>query len=150
VLPEPALFTHRLVGNEFALDARLTDSSASLTVEELAGASGLTPADVQDLERFGLVEHRTIGTTPVYDDEALLVARLAAAFLAHGVEPRHLRMYKVAADREAGVLEQVVLPIARHRSPESRRKVNDTLTELGRLGEGLHAAMLRRALKHVT
>ena len=40
----------------------------------------------------------------LYDDEALVVARLAASFLRHGVEPRHLRMYKMSADREAGFL----------------------------------------------
>jgi hypothetical protein len=80
----------------------------------------------------------------------LLVARTAAVFLSHGVEARHLRMYKVAADRESGVFEQVVLPLVRQRDPDARRRAADTLDELARLGEGLHAAMLRRALKHIT
>ncbi|HEV8296242.1 MAG TPA: MerR family transcriptional regulator [Acidimicrobiales bacterium] len=150
LLPEPALFSQRPAGSEFTLERRLSDTAASLTADELAAATGLTLVEVADLERYGLVEHRSIGATPVYDEDALLVARLVAAFLVHGVEARHLRMYKVAADREAGVFEQIVLPLARQRTPDARRRVNDALTELGRLGESLHAAMLQRALKHVT
>ena len=96
-----------------------------------------------------LIEHRSLGSTVVYDDEALLVARAAAMLRGHGVEPRHLRMYKVAADREAGVYEQVVSPILRQRDPESRRNANETIEQLARVGETLHAAMLRRALKHL-
>ena len=126
------------------------DTSVSLTAEELAAASGLSLGDIVELERFDLIEHRSLGATAVYDDEALLIARAAAQLRAHGVEPRHLRMYKIAADREAGVYEQVVLPILRQRDPESRRRANETIEELARLGEGLHAAMLRRALKNLT
>jgi hypothetical protein len=126
------------------------ESSVSLTIDELARASGLSVADIAELERFGLIEHRSLGASAVYEDEALLVARTAAVFLSHGVEARHLRMYKVAADRESGVFEQVVLPLVRQRDPDARRRAADTLDELARLGEGLHAAMLRRALKHIT
>jgi DNA-binding transcriptional MerR regulator len=152
VLPEPALFTHRLAAEVSPVPGPRGsgDTAVSLTSEELAAAAGLSSASLADLERFGLIEHRAIGSTVVYDEDALLVARLAAAFLAHGVEPRHLRMYKVAADREAGMLEQVVLPLARHRAPDARRKVTDTLGELARLGAGVHAAMLLRALRNLT
>ena len=143
VLPEPALFAQRPIMPTY----RGGESAVSLTVDELAASCGLSVADIADLERFDLIEHRSIGATVVYDEEALLVARLAAAFLSHGVEPRHLRMYKVAADREAGVCEQVVSPIIRQRNPDARRHAADTIAELTRLGEGLHAAMLRRALK---
>jgi DNA-binding transcriptional MerR regulator len=164
VLPEPTLFSHR--SSEPTLFAHRSgepeplstpgpsrppvDSSVSLTVEELAAASGLPRADIADLERFGLLEHRTIGATDVYDDDALLVARLAAAFRDHGVEARHLRMYKVAVDRESGFIEQMVLPFARQRSPEARARVSETIDDLSRLGEGLHAALLKRALKHLS
>jgi len=144
VLPEPALFAQRPLPPPVY---HRGDSSVSLTVDELAAASGLSSSDIADLERFDLIEHRSIGSTDIYDDEALLVARLASAFLAHGVEPRHLRMYKVSADREAGICEQVVSPILRQRNPDARRHAADLIAELTRLGEGLHAAMLRRALE---
>jgi hypothetical protein len=127
----------------------VSSTSVSLTAEELAGASGISVDDIADLERFGLIEHRSIGTTAVYDDDALVVARAAAAFLAHGIEARHLRMYKVAADRESGVFEQVVLPLMHQRNPEARQRAIETVDELARLGEVLHSAMLRRALKNL-
>jgi hypothetical protein len=152
VLPEPALFTHRLAADisPVPLPRAEGDTAVSLTPDELAAATGLSASNIADLERFGLIEHRAIGSTVVYDDDALLVAKLASAFLSHGVEPRHLRMYKVAADREAGMLEQVVLPLARNRAPDARRRVVDTVGELARLGAGVHAAMLRRALRNIT
>jgi DNA-binding transcriptional MerR regulator len=150
VLPEPAIFSHR-ASNEppRPVFGDVSPTSVSLTADELAAAAGISTSDVADLERFGLIDHRSLGSTAVYDDEALLVARAAAVFLSHGIQPRHLRMYKVAADRESGVFEQVVLPLVHQRSPEARRRAVEVVDELARLGEVLHAAMLRRALKNL-
>jgi DNA-binding transcriptional MerR regulator len=151
VLPEPALFSHRSPSAPTrSVFSELASSSLSLTADELAAASGLDAAAIADLERFGLLEHRSVGSTVVYDDDALIVARAAAVFLSHGIEARHLRMYKVAADRESGVFEQVVLPLVHQRNPEVRRQVMDLVDELAHLGEVLHSAMLRRALKNIT
>jgi hypothetical protein len=149
VLPEPALFHRAPTEPARSVFSDLSTTSVSLTAEELAAAGGISTADVADLERFGLIEHRSLGTTAVYDEEALLVARAASAFLAHGIEARHLRMYKVAADRESGVFEQVVLPLVRQRNPEARQRAAETVDELARLGAVLHSAMLRRALKNL-
>jgi hypothetical protein len=150
VLPEPALFAHRAPSEPArSMFTEASSTSVSLTVEELAAATGISVGHIADLEKFGLIEHRSLGTTAVYDDEALIVARAAAVFLAHGIEPRHLRMYKVAADRESGVFEQVVLPLVHQRSPESRQRAIEMVDELARLGEVLHSAMLRRALKNL-
>jgi hypothetical protein len=77
----------------------------------------------------------------------LLVANLAAGFMRYGVEARHLRMYKVAAEREASFFEQVVMPMLKQRNPQARRQAGDTLSELSRLGQSLRAAMLRQALR---
>ncbi|MGI9119693.1 MAG: MerR family transcriptional regulator [Acidimicrobiales bacterium] len=122
-------------------------TSATFTRDELAKASGLSPADLAQLERHGLLVGSAVGRQLQYDGEALVVARLAAAFASHGVEPRHLRMYKNSAEREAGFYEQVVLPYMKQRNPGARRQALDTLNELCRLGEGLRNALLRRALR---
>ena len=82
-----------------------------------------------------------------YDEEALMVAQLAAGFMKYGVEARHLRMYKTAGEREAGFLEQVVLPMLKQRNPQARRQAAEALSDLTRLGQGLRAAMLRQALR---
>jgi DNA-binding transcriptional MerR regulator len=122
-------------------------SAVSLTRDELASATGLPDKIITELERYGLVTGRPMGRDTLYDEEALVVARLAAGFLRYGVEARHLRMYKVAAEREASFFEQVVLPLVKQRNPAARRQAVDNLAELASLGESLRGAMLRHALK---
>jgi hypothetical protein len=77
------------------------------------------------------------------------VARAAAGFARHGVEARHLRAWRNAADREAGLFEQIVLPLLRQRNPQARTQAGATLEELGQLGGDLRAALLRQALRDV-
>jgi hypothetical protein len=125
-------------------------SAVSLTREELAGAAGLHERVLSDLERYGLITGRPMGRDTLYDEEALVVARLAAGFMRFGVEARHLRMYKVSAEREASFFEQVVLPLVKQRNPDARRQAVTNLGELTELGENLRAAMLRQALRSYT
>jgi DNA-binding transcriptional MerR regulator len=122
-------------------------SGTSLTVQELASSCGLEPDDLKELERYGLIVSRTVGGTAYYDDDALAAAHVAAGFMKFGVEARHLRMYKTAAEREAGFFEQVVMPMLKQRNPEARRQAGETLAELARLGQRLRSAMLRNALR---
>jgi DNA-binding transcriptional MerR regulator len=128
-----------------ALDSGMT--GVSMTAEELANAAGLDADGVAELTRYGLLAGRTVGSATLYDDEALVVARLAAAFLRHGVEPRHLRMYKMAADREAGFLEQLASPMVRQRDPAARRQAFELVGELCSLGDRMRASLLRRSIR---
>jgi DNA-binding transcriptional MerR regulator len=125
-------------------------SGVSMTRDELGAAAGLSARNLDELERFGLLAGRPMGREILFDEEALLVARLAAGFLRFGVEARHLRMYKVAAEREAGFFEQVVMPVVKQRNPAARRRAAEMLHELAGLGEDLRAAMLRQALRDYT
>jgi len=128
--------------------ARAPDPGAlSLTADELAHASGLTARDVRDLERFGLLEGSTVGEATYYDGDALVVARTAAGFLQHGIEARHMRSYKVAIDREAGMFQQIVAPVLKQRNPEARRRAAQTVAELMRLGEDMRSVLLQRELR---
>lgn len=122
-------------------------SSATFTREELATASGCDEAALADLERYGLLVGKAVGGSSYFDEESLIVARLAAAFARHGVEARHLRMYKMAAEREAGFFQQVVLPGVKQRDPAARRRSLEALADLVRLGEGLRGSILRQALR---
>jgi DNA-binding transcriptional MerR regulator len=121
--------------------------AVSLSLDELAEASGLTPRDVRDLERFGLIEARHGDAGGGYDGDALVIARTAAGFLQHGIEARHMRTYKVAVDREAGLFEQIVTPVLKQRNPEARVRAQRTVTELIRLGEVMRGVLLRRELR---
>ena len=129
---------------------QVVHTGVSMTLEELSTACGLSAAELGELQRYGLIAGRPVGGTTYFDEEALIVANLAAGFMRFGVEARHLRMYKTAAEREAGFFEQLVMPMLKQRNPKARRQAVDTLVELGKLGQGLRAAMLRMALKDHT
>jgi DNA-binding transcriptional MerR regulator len=122
-------------------------TSVSLTRAELCSASHLREAEIEDLESYGLLEGRNVGADVYYDGDALVVAQKAAGFIARGIEPRHLRMFKVAAEREAGFLEQVVMPMLKQRNPDARVEAQAILGELAALGQSLRAALLRHSLR---
>jgi len=122
-------------------------SGASMTDDELATAAGLDVASVKELQSYGLLSGRVVGGVEYYDEDALIVARLAAGFAAFGVEARHLRLHKHAAEREAGFVEQVVLPLLKQRNPESRQRAHSAAAELSRLGQQLREVLLRTTLR---
>jgi DNA-binding transcriptional MerR regulator len=117
------------------------------TAEELAAAAGLDLEVLRELERFGLVTGHRVAGAMEYDADALAVARAAAGFARHGVEPRHLRGYLIAAEREAGLYEQLVLPLARQRTSAGRRAAAARLDELVDLGASMRSALLRSAFR---
>ena len=71
----------------------------------------------------------------------------AVGFLRRGVDARHLRGWRTSVEREAGLFEQLVLPLMRHRNPQARGQVSAKLTELDGLSVRLRAAMMRAALR---
>ncbi|MCV2489068.1 MerR family transcriptional regulator [Geodermatophilus sp. YIM 151500] len=115
-----------------------------LTPEEFARAAGLEPGQLADCVQFGLLTPDDDGRHPVAD---LPVARAAAGLARHGIEPRHLRVYRTAADREAGLVEQVVAPVLRARSEEARTRATEKLRELAGLSARLHTALLEARLR---
>ena len=124
--------------------------ASSLTFDELVDVSGLTAAQLREVERYGLVISRPVGRTSYYDEEALVIARLVAGFLRFGIEPRHVRMYRTSAEGEAGVFEQVILPLVKQRNPQARAQALASLSELTQLGSGMRDAMMRQALRNYT
>jgi DNA-binding transcriptional MerR regulator len=117
------------------------------TAEELAVAAGIGLDLLRELERFGLVTGKRVAGSVEYDGDAVEVARAAGGFARHGIEARHLRAYLTAATREAGLYEQLVLPLARQRTAAARRAAGDRLDELVDLGASLRTALLRSALR---
>ncbi|MFD9483095.1 MerR family transcriptional regulator [Streptomyces sp. NPDC059991] len=110
--------------------------------ELLVGAE-VTEAELTDWESYGLLK---AGPEGGYDAESVNVARLVADLGRFGLEPRHLRAMKAAADREAGLIEQVVAPLRLHRNPQTRAHAEATVRELAALSVRLHAALVQTAL----
>jgi DNA-binding transcriptional MerR regulator len=120
-------------------------SDIRLTREELATAAGLDVEQVEQLEQYGLVAPRPGGS--FYDGDALVVAKTVAEMSRFGIEARHLRPFKSAADREIGLFEQVVSPMVRQRNPEARSRAEETVRELAALSIRLHSTLVRAGLK---
>ena len=116
-----------------------------LTRAELASAAGLTTEQLDQLEQYGMVAPRS-GTT-YYDGDALIVAKTVAEMHRFGIEARHLRPFKSAADREIGLFEQVTAPLVRQRNPEARARAEETTRELAALSIKLHSALVRAGLR---
>ena len=118
-----------------------------MTFDELCAASGLQSAQLEELVSYGLLQGRPVGGSVFFDASAVAVARVAGAFARFGVEARHLRLHKHAAEREAGFIEQIVLPLVKQRNPEARRRAVETAAELARLGQALRGELVQRSLR---
>ncbi|GAB3583265.1 transcriptional regulator FtsR [Calidifontibacter terrae] len=110
------------------------DSGAALRLNaaELAKAAGLDDAGVRDLRDFGLVRPDADG---FYGSDSLQIARAAGALLAHGIGARHLRPFRLAADREMSLVQQLSMTSG---GAEAAELVRDCLA--------LHLALVRSGL----
>ncbi len=119
------------------------EGSVSLTTAELSAAANAGAELIGALVRFGLIRGRDTAAGTIFDHEALIVARAASAFAERGVEARHLRMFKIAVERESGLYEQILAPlILRGRNDEAGAE----LSELVNLAETIRRSLLRRIL----
>jgi DNA-binding transcriptional MerR regulator len=119
-------------------------SEIRLSRKELLDAAGLTPEQLDQLEQYGLLSARGGGSH--YDGDALVVAKTVAEMGRFGIEARHLRPFKAAAEREIGLVEQVVTPLVRQRNPEARARAEEVARELAALSVKLHATLVRTGL----
>ena len=122
-------------------------SDAQFTRDELCRAAGATVEQLLELESFGLVSARGSGERGAwYGGDDLILLRLARELGDYGLEARHLRMYKLFAEREAALFEQVVAPLVRQRNPEARARARDTIDSLAKLGGRMRDLALRSAV----
>lgn len=119
-------------------------SQVRLGRAELVAHSGVDESTLGELERLGVLVSDPPGW---YDADALIIARAVAGLAAYGLEPRHLRAYRSAADREVGLFAQLVAPLARQSDPAARARAAETARELMALSQQLHAALVRVGLR---
>jgi DNA-binding transcriptional MerR regulator len=142
-VPLPAQGAQReLLEGAFESDAE-RPTAARVGRPELIAAAEVSEAELDEWESYGLLAEDEDGG---YDAESVTVARLVADLGRFGLEPRHLRAMKAAADREAGLVEQLVAPLRRHRNPQTRAHAEATTKELVALSVRLHAALVQTAL----
>lgn len=127
-------------GEDFAADA----SHVQLSRDELLAESGLDADQLRQVEQYGLLAKSHTG---YYDGDALVVAVTVAAMAEYGLEARHLRAFRTGADREVGLFEQVVAPVAHQRGPDARARADETVRELAALSVRLHATLVKIGLR---
>jgi DNA-binding transcriptional MerR regulator len=152
--PVPAGFAERA-------DGRLRPTLVAVAPQHVSGPSVdpgdirlsradlLTRAEITEptlaaLEQYGLIAERRGGG---YDADAVDVAAAAGQLAGYGLEARHLRAYRAAADREVGLFTQLVAPLARQTGPAARARAAETVRELADCTERLHAALVRGGLR---
>lgn len=123
------------------------DGGLSLTFDELVRASGLAADELTQLEEFGLLDAHSLGDgSVIYDEADLAVARIAKDFARYGIGPRHLRMYKVFADKEAGTYAPIAATFSRS-GTEGRKQAKKSLAHVGELSKRLKQLLFEAALR---
>lgn len=120
-------------------------SDLRLSRKELLKVAEIDDALLEQMETYGLVRPSRTGH---FDADALVVARTAAELAGFGLEPRHLRAFKTAADREVGLVQQVVAPVARGRDAAAKARAEETVAEIAALSVKLHATLVKAGLQY--
>jgi len=118
------------------------DRTEMVSRRDLLDSAGIDESQLTELEAHGLV--RRVGR--LYGQDALDVAATVAALASYGVQARHLRTVRTAADHQTSLIEQVVAPTLRQRSPNARDAAGRTAREIAALLLRLHRAMIESAL----
>jgi DNA-binding transcriptional MerR regulator len=113
-----------------------------LSRRDLLGEAGIGEAELAELETYGLVRR----TGRHYSPAALEVIRAVTALSAYGVQARHLRALLSSVERETALIEHVVAPLTRQRSPGARDRAGLAAREVAALALQAHAALLQMAL----
>jgi DNA-binding transcriptional MerR regulator len=140
-VPDPPPVLRAVDGALPTADDFVEQSIRRMTREELLATSGIDASLLTDLEEFGLVKP---GDAGLYDTVSAQIAATAKALAAFGIEPRHLRGFRAAADREVGLVEQIVAPM------HGRRGADDTVRQLAALSVGLHTLLVKAGLRGIT
>jgi DNA-binding transcriptional MerR regulator len=128
-----------------ALDA----DESELDLDELCERAGIDARLARELEEFGLLTPRSEGGQKRYAELEADIAAACGRLAQFGIAPRHLRAFRNAADREAGLIEQVVGPALRARNPERRRAGAEDLETLGTVAAELSQLLSWRALRRL-
>lgn len=134
-------------GSEAAQSAVQLFEGSMQSLESVNEILSIPATFVRELAQFGLVEIEKGPSGPVIDGSSFTLIQSAWELRSFGIDPRHLRPFATAADREAVLLAQIVAPTIRSKTPESKRQGNETLRELERLTDSIKRSLLKSALE---
>ncbi|MBF4573374.1 MerR family transcriptional regulator [Herbiconiux sp. VKM Ac-1786] len=124
--------------------ASILQTGRRLSREELTREAGATPMLVQDAFSASVI-------TPAetYGEDSLIVLKALVELQRSGIEPRHLRGFRQAAERELGLIESALMPVARRRDPSSRVKAAELAVEIAGQLEVVRSSLIRSALSRI-
>ncbi|WP_085997055.1 transcriptional regulator FtsR [Nocardia pneumoniae] len=142
----PAAAPRRLgvVPNEISPEDLRLDHEIRVTRADLLEQAGIDDGFLGDLIRANLI---TPGPAGYFDADAVTLAKTARAMAEFGLEARHLRAFKLAADREAALVAQIAAPIAKSRDAGARARAEETVRELAALSLTLHTCLVKSSVR---
>jgi len=127
----------------------LTGAEDEIDLGELCQRASITRELARELEDFGLLAPRVEAGEKLYAESDADVAAACGRLSHYGIAPRHLRAFRTAADREAGLLEALVKPALRSRNPERRKSGLEDLQDLAALAQELSQLLFWRDLRQL-
>lgn len=114
--------------------------------EELMERTGADTGFITELMRNGLL---SAGAGGFFDEDAVRLVEAAAALADYGLQTRHLRAFKVSADREAGLVGQIANPIAKGKGTGARDRADELVREIAALSVTLHTQLVKAAVRDI-
>lgn len=117
-----------------------------LTFEDLLARSGVDANLVNALRRAGVI---TPGAGGLFDEHSVVIAQCAQALAEYGVETRHLRAFRSAADRQSDLIAQIAGPVVKGGKAGARDRADDLAREVAALAITLHTSLIKSAVRDV-
>ncbi|MDT5019340.1 MAG: hypothetical protein QOD39_5500 [Mycobacterium sp.] len=117
-----------------------------LSREDLLARSGVDDELLTALMRAGVI---TTGAAGLFDEHSVVIAQCAHALADYGVEPRHLRAFRSAADRQSDLIAQIAGPVVKADKEGARDRADDLAREVAALAITLHTSLIKSAVRDV-
>jgi DNA-binding transcriptional MerR regulator len=127
----------------------LRANSALYSLEDVVEETGAERRLVSELEDFGIVAGELRGNVRYYDETEREIIRAVTELSRYGVAGRNLRVFKTSAERESGLLQQILAPSLRSRNPERRKEAVEALENLAAVASHLKHLLLVRDLRRI-
>jgi len=124
----------------------VAQSQVRLRREDLLARSGIDDAMLNELVKGGIVK---TGAAGFFDDHSVVIAQCAKALAEYGVEPRHLRAFRSAADRQSDLIAQIAGPVVKAGKAGARDRADDLAREVAALAITLHTSLIKSAVRDV-
>ncbi|WNG90723.1 MerR family transcriptional regulator [Mycobacterium sp. ITM-2016-00318] len=127
-------------------DAAVAPTQARLSREDLLSRSGVDDMLLTSLIKEGVI---TTGPAGFFDEHSVVIAQCARALADYGVEPRHLRAFRSAADRQSDLIAQIAGPVVKAGKAGARDRADDLAREVAALAITLHTSLIKSAVRDV-